>query len=178
MRYAAVRHFDITNGEGVGISLFVQGCNFHCYQCFNPETWDFNLGKEWTEDVEEKFLSLAGRDYIKRISILGGSPLCQENAYDISQLVTKLKHKYPDKQIWVFTGYTWENLISPVIVDELSFTIWKESIDIVLHNIDVLVDGQFIYDKRDLSLAFRGSSNQRIIDVKETLKRGEVVLWE
>ncbi len=165
MRYAAIRSFDVTNGEGNGVSLFVQGCPFHCHQCFNPETWDFNYGKEWTKEVEDKFIELAGRDYIKRISFLGGSPLCDENFADVALLIQKLKYHYPNKKVWVYTGYTWENIISS---DK------KE----ILPYIDILVDGPFKYSKRDLTLAFRGSSNQRIIDVQKSLDSGEIVLWE
>ena len=150
MRYASIRKLDISNGEGVGISLFVQGCPFHCYNCFNQETWDFNGGFEWTEDIKEYFLDLADHPYIGRISILGGEPLCNENAPDVLELIKDIRERYGDsKKIWVYTG----NVI--------------ESIDInLLTNIDVLVDGRYIDDERDLNLAFRGSANQRIIRLR------------
>ena len=165
MKYADYYDCDICNGNSVGMSLFVSGCPIHCKNCFNPETWDFNYGKEWTEEVEDKFIELAGRDYIKRISFLGGSPLCDENFADVALLIQKLKYHYPNKKVWVYTGYTWENIISS---DK------KE----ILPYIDILVDGPFKYSKRDLTLAFRGSSNQRIIDVQKSLDSGEIVLWE
>lgn len=178
MRYAAIRSFDVTNGEGNGISLFVQGCPFHCKYCFNPETWDFIHGKEWTPEIEESFINLANRDYIKRITILGGSPLCDENVCDVMRIVQKIRNRYPNKMIWVYTGYTWESIISPVILDDLMFTIRRDARMEVLKNIDVLVDGQFEYDKKDFSLKFRGSSNQRLINVQKSLKAGKVILWE
>lgn len=172
MRYAAYRNFDITNGEGVGISLFVQGCPFHCHGCFNPETWNFENGKEWTKEVENEFIRLAKRDYIKRISFLGGSPLCDKNIGDVSLLIQRLKSECPDKKIWVYTGYTWEDIINSDTTTEQLYR--KE----ILAYIDILVDGQFEYDKKDLTLSFRGSANQRIIDVQQSLKSGEIVLWD
>lgn len=173
MRYAAIRSFDITNGEGAGVSLFVQGCPFHCKNCFNPETWGYDFGKEWTHEVEEKFIKLAGRNYIKRISFLGGSPLCDHNIKDVALLIQHIKHDYPDKQIWVYTGYTWESIINPDNNSE--YARYRRE---VLDFIDVLVDGPFIYDERDLTLAFRGSKNQRVINVKKSLTENKVVLWD
>lgn len=163
MKYADYYDCDICNGNSVGMSLFVSGCPFHCQGCFNPETWSFDYGKEWTKEIEEKFIELAGRDYIKRISFLGGSPLCDQNVKIVENIVRQLKDKYPNKQIWVYTGYNYETIIANKIE--------------VLSYIDVLVDGKFECDKKDLTLAFRGSSNQRIIDVQKSLKLGEIVLW-
>ena len=178
MRYAAIRHFDITNGEGAGVSLFVQGCHFHCDQCFNPETWDFSGGKKWTEETREMFMKLINRPYIKRVSFLGGSPLCDENVEEVHDLIKCIKMEYPDKKIWVYTGYTWEAINSSVTTDDLKSTIIRLSRKEALNYIDVLVDGRFVYEKRDMKLRFRGSSNQRIIDVPNSLKTGEVVLWK
>lgn len=172
MRYADFYECDICNGNEVGLSLFVQGCHFHCKDCFNPETWDFSGGKLWTEKTEEEFFRLINREYIHRISFLGGSPLCDENIAEVSRIIQKIKYLYPDKKIWVYTGYKWEYINSDQQLNkESSFR--KQ----VLSFIDVLVDGQYECDKRDLSLAFRGSLNQRIIDVKETIKKGDIVLW-
>lgn len=167
MRYADFYECDICNGNQVGVSLFVQGCPFHCKGCFNQETWNFNGGKEWTAETEKKFLELIGRDYIHRVSFLGGSPLCDDNVFDVANLVSVIKKKYPDKEIWVYTGMTWEDIMS-------NDNMVRKS---VIYNTDVLVDGPFEYDKRDLSLAFRGSSNQRIIDVQKSLQANEVVLY-
>ena len=173
MRYADFYECDICNGRQVGVSLFVQGCPFHCKGCFNPETWDFNGGKEWNEETIENFLRLVGRDYIKRVSFLGGSPLCDENVADVRDTIYCIKERYPDKQIWVYTGMTWEDIYdceSNYITDILR----RE----ILTMIDVLVDGPFDYSKRDITLPFKGSSNQRIIDVQASLANdGVIVLY-
>lgn len=173
MNYADYYDCDICNGNSVGMSLFVSGCPIHCDGCFNSDIWDYNSGKEWTPDVEEKFIKLAGRDYIKRITFVGGSPLCNHNIKDVALLIQHLKHDYPDKQIWVYTGYTWESIINPDNNSECA-RYRREVLDFI----DVLVDGPFIYDERDLTLAFRGSKNQRIIDVEKSLAENKVVLWD
>lgn len=110
IRYAQIRSLDLSNGEGVGVALFVQGCHFHCENCFNPETWDFDGGKEWTEEVKNKFLELANKSYIKRISILGGEPLAKENLDDVLDLVNEFRLSKSEKSIWLYTGYTWEEI--------------------------------------------------------------------
>ena len=107
MRYSLIREMDVSNGWGVGISLFVQGCHFHCKGCFNQDTWDFNGGKEWTPEIEKKFIELANKEYIKRISFLGGEPLAKENVETVLWLIKTLKSNYPDKKIWLYTGHTW-----------------------------------------------------------------------
>ena len=147
MRYADIQKCEISNGLGVGMSLFLQGCHFHCNGCFNPETWDFNGGKEWTEEVEKKFLRLLKRPYIKRLSILGGEPLDQPD--EVMNLVKKIREIKPEIKIWLYSGYKYEDIIS-------------EDFECIKY-IDVLVDEQFEIDKKDLSLAFRGSTNQNII---------------
>lgn len=170
---------DISNGEGVGVALFVQGCHFHCKNCFNPETWDFSCGKEWTLEVKNKFLELANRPYIKRISILGGEPLAEENLDDVLDLVNEIRLSRPRKIIWLYTGYIWEDLmkyeygakyIHNVNVDGLRQTIVSQC--------DVLVDGQYIDSQRDITLAYRGSTNQRLINIQQSLQKGEIVLWQ
>ena len=166
MRYAQIRNMDISNGENLGVALFVQGCRFQCKNCFNKETWDFNGGKEWTEEIENKFFALADRPYIKRISILGGEPLVDENLSDVFNLIKKLKVKFSDKVIWIYTGYTFENI--------LSNPLRKRTIEMC----DVVVDGKYMDNLRDLTLKFRGSSNQRVISVKPSLEQGKIVLWE
>lgn len=172
MRYAAIRSLDVTNGEGTGVSLFVQGCPFHCYQCFNPETWSFDGGKEWTDETEERFIELAGRNYIKRISFLGGSPLCDMNVKEVSQIIKRMKRCYQNKMIWVYTGMTWEEINLPI--DNKEATLIRKEL---LNYIDILVEGRFEYDKRDFALKFRGSSNQRIINVPKSLETGHIVLY-
>ena len=163
-RYALIRTMDISNGEGIGISLFVQGCHFHCKNCFNPETWDFNGGKEWNEEVKERFIKLANGEHVNRISILGGEPLCQENVETVLDLCQELKKLYPQKKIWIYTGYTWECLVNQDFTKK------------ILENIDVLVDGPYIDELQDFNLRFRGSSNQRVINVSESLRNKKIVL--
>lgn len=175
MRYANISSFDICNGEGIGTSLFIQGCNFRCSGCFNPETWDFNGGKEWTKEIKDEFLKLIDRPYIKRVTLLGGSPLAKENLIDVLSLVKEIKNKFPDKTIWLYTGYTWDYIFDCInTVDVLGNLVREE----ILKYCDVLIDGRFEEDKKDLSLHFRGSSNQRIIDVQKSLNEGEIVLWQ
>ena len=164
MRYAQIRSMDISNGTGIGVSLFVQGCHFHCKDCFNSETWDFSGGKSWTEDSKKIFLISVLRAYIERVSILGGEPLADENFSDVLDLVQTIHERFSEKKIWIYTGYTWEELLN----DEQK----KE----ILPYINVLVDGRFQTDLKDLSLKFKGSSNQRVIDVQESLKSKEVIL--
>lgn len=161
MRYSQVRKMDISNGIGIGVALFVQGCSFHCNGCFNPETWDFNKGQPWTKEVEEQFFKLIDKPHITRVSILGGEPLAAENRYTVLTLLDKIKKEYGSNiSTWVYTGYKYEDL------------------DFSLHNIDILVDGQFILGERDLNLKFKGSANQRVIDIQKTLKERKVVELE
>lgn len=149
MRYAQIRSMDISNGEGIGVSLFVQGCHFHCKNCFNSETWDFTGGKPWTDSTEEKFLQLIDRPYIKRISILGGEPLADENVETIYALINKIKTMYPTKKVWLYTGYRWTEL---------------EGLKLFTAGLcDVVVDGPYIDELRDPGLLWKGSSNQRVI---------------
>lgn len=141
MRYAQIRKLDISNGEGIGIALFVQGCHFHCKNCFNQSTWSFDGGKPFTADVKKHFLNLVGNDYVSRVSILGGEPLAQENRLEVERLCRGI-----NKPIWLYTGYTFDKIPCKSI----------------LEFVDVVVDGQYVDDLRDFSLKFRGSSNQHI----------------
>lgn len=177
MRYHLIRETDIANGQGIGVALFVQGCHFNCPGCFNPETHDFNGGKEWTKEVEEEFLKLIDRPYIKRVSVLGGEPLAKENVQTVFHIIDKIKEMYPDKKVWLYTGYTWENcdMFYGEIVHNHNYRQFERSV--VIELCDVLIDGTFQEDKKDPKLQFRGSSNQRIIDVKKSLQQGEIVLW-
>lgn len=172
MRYAQIRELDISNGEGVGISLFVQGCHFHCRNCFNPETWDFNRGKEWTAEIRERFIKLADKDYIKRITILGGEPLCDENVNEVALLIRMLKYNYPDKSIWVYTGYKYED-----IKRTIGNMIDTNRLNILIRT-DVLVDGQYMDELKDYRYPWAGSTNQRVIDVQQSLKEGKIVLYK
>lgn len=159
---------DISNGEGVGISLFVQGCHFHCKNCFNQDTWDFSGGKEWNREIEDEFMKLVNRPYIKRVSLLGGEPLADENVLDIMRLINRIKTECPDKKIWCYTGYTWEQIF-PIVNPYLNLTQAEMTRQNAVKNCDILVDGRFVEEEKDLSLEFRGSKNQRIIAVKERI---------
>lgn len=164
MRYAKIRDMDISNGEGVRVSLFVQGCEFHCKGCFNSETWDFNGGKEWTYQVEKEFISLLEKPFIKGVTILGGEPMHPNNIECTSRLIHNIKTIYPSKTVWVYTGYNYEYLY--------------ENYFYSLVNLDVLVDGRFIEELKDITLPFKGSTNQRIILVQESLKTQDIVLYQ
>lgn len=169
---------DISNGEGVGVALFVQGCHFYCPNCFNSETWDFNGGKEWTEEVKNKFLELANRPYIKRISILGGEPLAKENIDDVFDLVNEIRLSSPQKSIWLYTGYEFNEIFGKNQFEDLGngYCRWNKRA-IIVAKCNVLIDGRYIDSQRDISLKWRGSKNQKVIDIKKSLKQGEIVLW-
>lgn len=179
MRFAQIRSMDISNGEGVGVSLFVQGCDRHCFNCFNSETWDFNGGKEWTEETREQFIKLVDRPYIKRISILGGEPLAKQNIDEVLSLVKEIRISYPQKSIWLYTGYYIEDIINFNInsVSQQNFDRDNFVRNNILTCIDVLVDGEYIDEQRDISFAYRGSKNQRVIDVQESLTQRKIVLY-
>ena len=183
MRYAQIRSLDISNGEGVGVSLFVQGCPFHCKNCFNSDTWDFNGGKEWTEEIKDKFMKLIDRPYIKRVSFLGGECLADQNLDEVLKLVKQIRNSYPDKTIWLYTGFEWNSLMSKICQPTFPDKDFERIIEIhkkrkeIISNVDVLVDGEYIDEQKDLSLKFRGSKNQRVIDVKQSLAQNKVILY-
>ena len=160
MRYNLIRKMDISNGPGVRVSIFMQGCHFHCKNCFNSETWDFEGGKEFTDDTINKVLDLSNKDHIVGLSILGGEPMHPVNIEGTTKLAKAFKEKYPNKDIWVWSGFRYEDLKG------------KD----VFKYIDVLVDGQYVDELHDPTLKWRGSSNQRVIDIKETLKNNDIVL--
>ena len=171
---------DISNGTGIGISLFVQGCHFHCKGCFNQETWDFNGGKEWTTEIENQFIKLANRSYIKRISFLGGEPLADENIEIVFRVIQKLKSLYPEKQIWIYTGYTWENIINLKYQEESVNKTADLSRLMAVRLADVVADGQFKIEQQDINhkkALWVGSLNQRVIDVKKSFDTDNVVLY-
>lgn len=169
MNYAAIKKFDVANGPGVRVSLFVSGCTLHCKNCFNSEAWDFNYGNAFTEETEEEIIKALSPDFIKGFSLLGGEPFEPRNQETLKTLLRRIKAVYPNKEIWCYTG----NLLD---ADLLSPSRMRcEHTDEMLSYIDVLIDGRFVEEKKDLKLRFRGSSNQRIIDVKRTLAEGKVV---
>ena len=178
MRYASIRSLDISNGEGVGVSLFVQGCPFHCKNCFNSDTWDFNGGKEWTKEIKDKFMKLIDRSYIKRISFLGGECLAEQNLNEVLSLIKEIRISFPEKTIWLYTGYKFEQIKDVFMESKKWF--WKHSAITrweIISNVDILIDGEYIDEQKDLSLRFRGSKNQRVIDVKQSLVQNKVVLY-
>lgn len=154
---------DISNGPGVRVSIFMQGCSFHCKNCFNPETWDFKSGNEFTDETINKVLDLADKDYIVGLSILGGEPMHPNNIKATTRLAKAFKEKYPNKTIWVWSGFLFDRDLKD-----------KE----VLNYVDVLVDGQYVDELHNFTLKWRGSSNQRVIDVKQSLKNDKVVLLD
>lgn len=162
MRYLKIENVDIGNGLDVGSVLWVSGCSHHCPQCHNPQTWDKNAGEEFTEEVLDNLLDKLKRPYIKRLTLSGGDPLFLGNRDEITNVVRKVKKNFPNIKIWCYTGYLWEEVKDLPCMDF----------------IDVLVDGEFKAELRDITLPFCGSSNQRIINVKESLKKGCVVLEE
>ena len=171
MNYAEIKKFDIANGLGVRVSLFVSGCTHHCKNCFNSIAWDFNYGKAFTEQVENELLEALNNSYIDGLSLLGGEPMEPANQRGLISFLRKVKAHYPNKNIWCYTGYTLEN-------DLLSGKAHTEVTDEFLDLIDVLVDGKFIEELKDITLKFRGSSNQRLIDMKKTIKENKIVLLD
>ena len=177
MRYASIRKLDISNGEEIGVALFVQGCEQHCFNCFNPETWNFEGGKEWNDEIKNQFLALINRPYIKRVTILGGEPLATENICDVYSIVLLIKKKYPDKKIWLYTGKTLNELNFSLVFSNLIGLNYDWYYNSIIKLCDVIVDGAYIDELRDLSLPFRGSSNQRLIDVKNSIKAKRIILY-
>lgn len=160
MKYNKIRKMDISNGPGVRVSVFMQGCTFNCKNCFNPETHDFNVGKEFTDETIEHILNLCDRDYIEGLSILGGEPMHPINIFGTTKLAKEFKKRFPNKTVWAWTGFLFDRDLQG-----------KE----VLKYLDVLVDGQFVDELKDFNLKWCGSSNQRVIDVQKSLKNGKIV---
>ena len=172
MYYGEIKNCDIANGIGVRVTLFVSGCRNHCPGCFQPETWDFAYGKPFTEETEAYLLELLKPEYINGLTLLGGDPFEPENQKALLPFLKKIKETYPIKDIWAYSGYTWEQLISGNHHTNVSET------PKLLSLIDVLVDGPFIQEKKNIRLRFRGSENQRIINVKRSIEDKHVVMWE
>ena len=171
MHYANIKNCDIANGPGVRVSLFVSGCTHHCPGCFNEVAWDFEYGEPFTQQTIDKILNMLAPDYIKGLTLLGGEPFEPQNQRPILELLRQMKARYPEKTIWAFSGYTYEQITSGKLGD------WEVTQE-YLRNLDVLVDGPFIEARKDLSLRFRGSDNQRQINIPATLAAGQIVLWQ
>ena len=172
MYYGEIKKCDIANGEGVRVSLFVSGCTHHCPGCFNEETWDFRYGEEYTEKTQREILAALAPGYINGLSLLGGEPFEPRNQEVLVELLREVKEKYPEKNIWCYTGYLFDKQLLNDSRARCEYT------DEMLSMIDVLVDGRFVEALKDIRLVFRGSSNQRVIDVKKSMKAGKIVSWE
>ena len=169
MRYASIKKCDVANGTGVRVSLFVSGCHHHCKGCFNSDAWDFNFGETFTEETEEKIMQALDKGYIQGLSLLGGEPLEYVNQKGLLPLVKKVKERFPDKTIWCYTGFIWEELMRQMDDDD--------NLKVIINNIDVLLDGKFILRLALEKLQYVGSSNQNIIDVKKSLELDKKVLY-
>ncbi|MCM1159326.1 MAG: anaerobic ribonucleoside-triphosphate reductase activating protein [Clostridium sp.] len=172
MNYGNIKKCDVANGPGVRVSLFVSGCTHHCPGCFNPETWDFQYGKPFDSDVINEILEALQPSHIHGFTLLGGEPFEYKNQLSVLPLLKEIKSRFPNKDIWCYTGYDFEEDILKDMAKK-----WSETYDILSY-LDVLVDGEFVEEKKDLALRFRGSSNQRIIRVPESLQEGRIVLWD
>ncbi len=171
MNFASIKYCDIANGEGVRTTLFVSGCSHHCKNCFQPETWSFSYGEEFSPEVEAKVLASLDDLFVDGLTFLGGEPMEPQNQEGLLQLARKAKAQHPEKSIWCYTGDVYEELIDPASPRHTQHT------DELLSLIDVLVDGPFVEELHDITLRFRGSSNQRVIDMNATRQEGEVKLW-
>ena len=171
MKYATIKNCDIANGPGVRISLFVSGCTHHCKGCFNEVAWDFDYGEPFTQQTIRTILDMMKPGYIKGLTLLGGEPFEPQNQGPIVELLRQVKKAYPQKSIWAFSGYLYEKITSHTLGD------WAVTQEFLSY-LDVLVDGPFVEEKKNLALRFRGSENQRLIDMPATLASGKIVLWE
>ena len=172
MYYGTIKNCDIANGEGVRVTLFVSGCTNRCKGCFQPQTWDFDYGQPFTAETEAEVLALLAPDYINGLTLLGGDPFEPENQRALLPFLRRVRKRYPRKTMWAFTGFSYETLLTDGSHPRC------EATDELLSLLDVLVDGPFVEALHDISLRFRGSSNQRLIDLNETRRTGQVVLWD
>lgn len=171
MNYATIKPNDVANGPGVRVSLFVSGCTHRCKNCFNSEAWDFNYGEPFTQNTMDEILNALNHDYIAGFSLLGGEPFEPQNQKVLCEVLEKIKSAYPEKTVWCYSGYSYDkDLLSGRLCD---YSITER----MLNCIDFLVDGEFVEEKKDITLRFKGSSNQRIIDVKRSLKEGKIIRW-
>lgn len=169
MNFADIRPIDVANGPGIRVSLFVSGCTHHCRECFNPETWDFAYGQPFGAEEQQAVLEHLSKPYIRGLSLLGGEPFDPRNQHAVLELVKRVRQEKPEQDIWCYTGYLFENLAAGKVGQESRA---------LLDELDVLVDGPFVIEQKDLSLRFRGSANQRLIDVKASLAAGNVQPWD
>ena len=171
MHYGNIKNYDIANGVGVRVTLFVSGCTNHCKGCFQPQTWDFDYGEPFTKETEDELLEMLKPAYIRGLTVLGGEPFEPDNQRALLPFIRRVRAMYPDKDIWMFSGFTYEELEKDGSHPRCECT------DELLGLTDILVDGRFVVEKKNISLQFRGSENQRILDMKKTLAAGEPVWW-
>lgn len=171
MNYATIKSRDVANGSGVRVSVFVSGCTHHCPDCFNREAWDFDYGEKFTNTTIDEIISLSQPEYISGLSLLGGEPFEPQNQQGLLPLLIKFRKSYPKKDVWCYTGYLFEDILSGKVGEQ------QTAVE-MLNYIDILVDGRFEKQMKNLNLKFKGSENQRIIDVKQSLKLQKIVLWE
>ena len=172
MNYANIKNYDVANGEGIRVSLFVSGCTHHCPECFNAEAWDFEYGQPYTKEIEDTVIELVSNPRIDGLSLLGGEPFEPCNQRELVKLLRRFKRECPEKDVWCYTGYLYDKELKSESRARCEVT------DEMLSMIDFLVDGRFVAEKKNLRLRFRGSMNQRIIDLRKTEKAGEICFWE
>ena len=177
MNYIKITKNDIANGEGIGVVLWVSGCKCHCYNCHNLQSWDFNAGQPFTEDTIQELFQVLCKPYISRLTLSGGHPLEPENLSTVYNIVKTVRENFPDKSIWIYSGYTFEKIKEIDEVYEKHEINCPSPLDILKY-CDTLVDGAYVDELRNLTLPFRGSSNQRIIDIKKSLAENKIVLWQ
>ena len=181
MNYLKIEHEDVCNGTGLRVVLWLSGCSHHCYNCQNPQTWDSNSGIPFDESAKQEIFNELSKDYISGITFSGGDPLHENNLDEVLKLVKEIRISFPEKTIWLYSGYNFDLLNSKY--NEYKYTPFAANADEwltrweIISNVDILVDGEYIDDQKDLTLKFRGSKNQRVIDVQQTLKQGKVVLY-
>ena len=179
MNYHNITYPDMNNGDGLRVVLWLSGCSHHCYNCQNPQTWDVNSGIPFDESAKEELFRELGKDYISGLTLSGGDPLHEANLDGVLDLVNRFRLSFPNKTIWLYSGYTWNQVINPVITDDFNPS-KDELLDKrkeIVKQCTVMVDGRYIDSQRDINLKWRGSKNQRVIDIKQSLQKGKVILW-
>lgn len=176
MKYHNILHDDMRNGEGLRVVLFVSGCEHHCFNCQNPQTWDDNSGVEFDLAAKEEIFEQLSKDYISGITFSGGDPLYRINLHDMYELITEIKNEFPTKNIWIYTGFTWEDIVSDeYVIDTEEYTTMRQAI---VSMTDVLVDGEYVEQFADVNYPWAGSSNQMVINVQESLAENKIVLYK
>ena len=179
MNYHNITYPDMNNGDGLRVVLWLSGCSHHCYNCQNPQTWDVNSGIPFDESAKEELFRELGKDYISGLTLSGGDPLHEANLDGVLDLVIRIRLSFPNKTIWLYSGYTWNQVINPVITEDFNPS-RDELLDKrkeIVKQCTVMVDGRYIDSQRDINLKWRGSKNQRVIDIKQSLQKGKVILW-